>query len=667
MKHKRLLKITVTVVLSLLLLLFVADFFLDYDALSQFIQNEIVIFIAMLVAIIQLVLWIIASAWWIIAITKQKSSHQPKLKPLDQLREKVEFYWVKGFLEESTHHAALMALGKELQPNQVMPPFIPPSNRVVSTPELENRELPPDETIQQVFQTEANRALLILGEPGSGKSTTLVELAKALLEVKNNHPPVPVVFNLASWADKQTPLVDWMVSELRTQYSIPQHISEAWFAEADKILPLLDGLDEVREDAREACVEAINELIGDSGLTGVAVCCRTAEYKSLGSRLKLNAAIRLQPLQSTQVFKYLEAGGEPLATLKQLLQQDKDMLTLAETPLMLYIMSLAYQNSTDILADYSTLAEKRQALFDRYIETMFTHRATDKKVYSKEKTVHYLSWLANRLQTKGETLFLVENLQPDWSASPWGYRLLYGLFWGMFTGVLLDFMGSPLYYSVIIGVVLFFIQLFTGGDIETMETLGWSWKKFRQDALKKALYQGLLFGLLVGLLLGLLLGLLFGLLFGLLLGLLFGLLYGLLEAGLENQIPDNKNKVVVNQGIVASWKNSLRFGIPFGTLAGIVVWIGMTTAGFIEVSWFNFVFYLFLGIIVGFFWLGGIAITQHYTLRLLLFLEGYTPFNYVRFLDESAKLIFLKKVGGTYVFIHRMFLNHLAEKWSKSQ
>jgi hypothetical protein len=33
----------------------------------------------------------------------------------------------------------------------------------------------------------------------------------------------------------------------------------------------------------------------------------------------------------------------------------------------------------------------------------------------------------------------------------------------------------------------------------------------------------------------------------------------------------------------------------------------------------------------------------------------------VKFLDHCAKLIFLKKVGGGYIFVHRMLLDYFAD------
>ena len=53
--------------------------------------------------------------------------------------------------------------------------------------------------------------------------------------------------------------------------------------------------------------------------------------------------------------------------------------------------------------------------------------------------------------------------------------------------------------------------------------------------------------------------------------------------------------------------------------------------------------------------------TKHYGLRLILWLKGYTPFNFIKFLNHCAGLILLKKVGGGYIFIHRMLLDYFAE------
>jgi hypothetical protein len=40
--------------------------------------------------------------------------------------------------------------------------------------------------------------------------------------------------------------------------------------------------------------------------------------------------------------------------------------------------------------------------------------------------------------------------------------------------------------------------------------------------------------------------------------------------------------------------------------------------------------------------------------------RGYAPLHCGRFLDYATERIFLRKVGGGYIFIHRLLLEHFA-------
>ena len=57
---------------------------------------------------------------------------------------------------------------------------------------------------------------------------------------------------------------------------------------------------------------------------------------------------------------------------------------------------------------------------------------------------------------------------------------------------------------------------------------------------------------------------------------------------------------------------------------------------------------------------GGIACIQHIVLRLLLRKAQSMPWNYARFLDYAAERILLRKVGGGYMFVHRLLLEYFA-------
>src|SRR5437868_5049159 len=57
---------------------------------------------------------------------------------------------------------------------------------------------------------------------------------------------------------------------------------------------------------------------------------------------------------------------------------------------------------------------------------------------------------------------------------------------------------------------------------------------------------------------------------------------------------------------------------------------------------------------------GGDACIQHVVLRSLLTRYNHAPLNYARFLDYCADRIFLRKVGGGYIFIRRLLMEHFA-------
>ncbi len=44
----------------------------------------------------------------------------------------------------------------------------------------------------------------------------------------------------------------------------------------------------------------------------------------------------------------------------------------------------------------------------------------------------------------------------------------------------------------------------------------------------------------------------------------------------------------------------------------------------------------------------------------MLWRNGSAPLNYVRFLDYAAGCTFLRKVGGGYIFVHRLLLEYFA-------
>lgn len=330
--------------------------------------------------------------------------------------------WIVGVLEQSLHSAVVLELSKDYAPQAVERPW----DLELHLPGQERRPVPHGTPILELLH-QCSEAFLILGDPGSGKTTTLLQLARdaIMCAQADSVQPIPVVFNLSSWTGKrrgkrgrevEQTFVEWLIDELNNKYHVPRKLARYW-VENDRLFLLLDGLDEVRTDARNACVRAINGFRHDHGFVPLAVCSRVADYETLTTRLELHGAILLQPLTPTQIDEYLTGAGIELKAVRATLKNDPVLQEMAQSPLFLNIMTLAYRGKTiDDLQTLSTPEARRQHLFNTYIQQMFQRR-TKVHPYSQESILHWLSYLAQQMTSHGHSIFLVENLQPDWLTS----------------------------------------------------------------------------------------------------------------------------------------------------------------------------------------------------------------------------------------------------------
>lgn len=278
------------------------------------------------------------------------------LRGLDVLRQKVRRAWIDGVLARDLELAPLIELGMEMLGGMVeSEPGMPASPEAVAVPSAQ--------TIRDVFRAQGG-SLLILGEPGAGKTTALLTIARDLLDRADADPaaPVPVIFNLASWAATSRPIAAWMADELAEKYAVPADVGRVWLG-VDCLVPFLDGLDEVRSDARPACVSAINRFQEETNLAAMVAACRFKEYVQQPARLTLNAAVRLQRLTLDQVWRVVAAGEERLAALAQELLRDAGLLIEARSPLMLSIMIQAYRDvpAEQLQHESTDTAEARRA------------------------------------------------------------------------------------------------------------------------------------------------------------------------------------------------------------------------------------------------------------------------------------------------------------------
>lgn len=308
--------------------------------------------------------------------------------------------------------------------------------------------------------------LLILGEPGSGKTTALLQLAQDLVEraEADSQHAIPILLNLSTWNQSYRNLQRWIESELKLKYGVRPDVSKRW-VDRKRLLPLLDGLDEVSIVNQATCIEEIDLWIHNEKSDSLVVCSRLEYYENQNHFVHLSGAIQLQGLRDKQIQQYFEALD--VSSFWQFLRDDQRFLDLLRQPLMLSIATLVYKEMSIKNRDsFSSAIEFRESLLDAYVHRMLSrplgnHLYSQKQVTSSRQARRWLVWLAREMEDRNSTEFFIEQITPTWLESHSqvkAYRLMTGFLWGIVGSLCFGI----LFYSLTILVISFAVFLLLG-------------------------------------------------------------------------------------------------------------------------------------------------------------------------------------------------------------
>ncbi|MEU4766389.1 NACHT domain-containing protein [Actinosynnema sp. NPDC023794] len=109
--------------------------------------------------------------------------------------------------------------------------------------------------LAETYRTTPTGRVMLLGGPGAGKTVLVQQLALDLLS--GEHVRVPVVLPLASWDSRAVDLDEWM-AEYLAEHHPPLTVGVARaLIDADRVLPLLDGLDEMGPDRQQHALRVL--------------------------------------------------------------------------------------------------------------------------------------------------------------------------------------------------------------------------------------------------------------------------------------------------------------------------------------------------------------------------------------------------------------------------
>jgi len=139
--------------------------------------------------------------------------------------------------------------------------------------------------------------MVLLGEPGIGKSLALYYFAKQLIEQTKEDvkKPIPLIFHLANWAMQPLSFEEWLKLEL-IQLGLGEKNINADFQSLltyGRCIFLLDGFDNLPPQQRLSHLKTIDGFIqihGEPDLGGVIIASRSDEYRLAREQLLEDSA-----------------------------------------------------------------------------------------------------------------------------------------------------------------------------------------------------------------------------------------------------------------------------------------------------------------------------------------------------------------------------------------
>lgn len=284
-----------------------------------------------------------------------------------------------------------------------------------------------EELVKQ-FSALYRQRLVILGGPGSGKTTLAVQLLLALLDKREPADPVPVLLTLAGWDLKTHPrLQDWLVARLGEDYPVLRAVDAKMpraLVKKGMVVPILDGLDELPEEYRPKVIAALNTSLGRTGR--VVVTCRSEDFAAaVAAGDVLTAAAVIEPvlMTATDAANYLKecllpTPGPPWTFVLNELRQDaaRPLADVCATPLGLWLLRTVYitghRDPTPLVTDrehYPDAAAIEDHLLEELIPAVIdarppsddpADRLRPRESWDPSDVRRWLSYLARDLQSR---------------------------------------------------------------------------------------------------------------------------------------------------------------------------------------------------------------------------------------------------------------------------
>ncbi len=289
------------------------------------------------------------------------------------------------------------------------------------------------ERIADVYRQIPSGRLVVLGRAGAGKTIVALRFVSDMIATRCSTDPVPVLFSVGPWNPAIASLGSWLTRQLEREYPalaarIPAGPSvAAALVGAGRILPVLDGFDEIADGLRGPAMHALNATAMALLLTS-----RPDEYVAAVTTtdvLSAAAGIELDDLSLADLNDYLPRTTRPALADGQLTTgwdpvlahlrdqpadpASKTLRQVLSAPLMVTLARTVYSDTpghdpVDLLDTdrFGTAVALQDHLLDAftpaaYQDQLREHPGRRHRRWDPAQAQHWLGYIASQLDRRG--------------------------------------------------------------------------------------------------------------------------------------------------------------------------------------------------------------------------------------------------------------------------